>query len=154
PSRAIPPKANSPPKPPCSSTTSSCANSTSSLTPAEPLSSYPTAHSSATASAHGSRRNCSKTSISTPSSACPTEFSPPTPASRPTSCSSTAPIPPKKFGTTNSHHPRAGRITPRPNPFSSKNSPAVSNGGTTAKKTIAPGNYKLRICWNTIPTDL
>ena len=61
--------------------------------PAPPWSS-PTARCLGTASAPGSRRNCSRNSTSTPSSACPTASSRPTPASRRTSCSSTAPARP------------------------------------------------------------
>ena len=91
--------------------------------PAAPPSSCPTARSSATASAPASRRNCSRSSTSTPSSACPTASSRPTPASRPTCSSSTAPARRRTSGTTSSRCPKAGRTTPRRSRSSSRSSP-------------------------------
>jgi len=42
-------------------------------------------------------------------------------------------------GTTSSRFPKAGRITPKPNRSSSKNSPVVSSGGASAKRMTALG---------------
>ena len=106
---------------------------------AERASSSPTAPSSAMASVPASRKNCSRTSISTPSSACPTASLLPTRAFRRISSSSTAPVPRKMSGTTSSRCPKAGRTTPRPSRFSSKNLPTASPGGTSEKRTTAPG---------------
>ena len=81
-----------------------------------------------------SRKNCSRNSTCTPSSACPTACSRLTPASRRTFCSSTAPARRAKSGITNSRCPKAGRTTPKPRPSSSRNSPASSHGGTSGEE--------------------
>ena len=63
------PKTSRLPKQHCSFSSSSCVSSNVSPNQAEPASSCPTARSSATGFARGSRKNCSRTSISTPLSA-------------------------------------------------------------------------------------
>jgi hypothetical protein len=101
----------------------------------------------------GSRKNCSRTSTFTRSSDCRTLSSRRTRASRPICSSSTALIRQKKFGATSSRCPKAEKTTPRPNRYSSKNSPAALSGARVAKKTSAPGRSPPQSWWNTIQTD-
>ena len=84
----------------------------------------PTARCLAMACAPASRKNCSRNSTCTPSSGCRTACLRPTPASRRTCCSSTAPARRAKSGITNNRCPKAGRTTPKPRPSSSRNSPS------------------------------
>ncbi len=113
----------------------------------------PNGRSSGTASAPGSRRSCSRSSTSTPSSACPMGSSRLTPASRPTSCSSTAPARRRRSGTTSTCSPRAERTTPRPSRSSSRNWPRASPGGITGSRTSAPGRLPLATSWPTAATS-
>ena len=110
----------------CFFSSSSCASSRRPpKTWDEPQSLSPTARSSATGSARGSRKNCSRTSIFTPSSASPTASSHRTRASRRTCYSSIGLIRRKKSGITNSRFRKDGRTTRRRSRSSSKSSPAV-----------------------------
>ncbi len=77
---------------------------------------------SATVSAPSSRRNCSRSSVFTPSCACRRACSRPTPTFRPTCCSSSAAVRPTPSGTTSCPCPKGARSTARPRRCSSRSS--------------------------------
>jgi type I restriction enzyme M protein len=128
------PEDSRPLKPRCSSCSSSCASSSAQVSPfllgeepglreAAPRLWCQTARSLATASPRASRGNCSRSSICTPSCACPMACLRPTPASLPTCCSSSAPGRRKTSGITNTPCPKGGRTIQKPNRSSSRNLP-------------------------------
>src|SRR5208282_2855297 len=111
------------------------------------------AHCLGMACAHGSRRNCSRNSTSTPLSGCPMACLRLTQASRRTCCSSTAPSRRAKSGITSSRCPRGGRTTPRRRPSSSRISRHWSVGGTSGGRTSAPGVSLPPNCWRPAATS-
>ena len=125
---AISPRTSAPARRPCCSCSSSCEA-------APPAEARP--RRSRRAERHPLRRwrggtikeELLRSSTCTPSCACRTASSRPTPASRRTCCSSTAPARRGRSGTTSSRSRRAASSTPRRSRCPSRSSPTAWNGG-------------------------
>ncbi len=96
--------------------------------------------------AHASRRNCSRNLTSTQSYDFRMEYFLPTLQSPPISSVLTDPLRPRKFGITNIHSRRAGRITPKHSQFNSPNLHPVWIGGSSARRPTERGKPQQRIC--------